>query len=243
MQAVRRAVGPVRRRRFYQTVTIAPGESGYAVELDGKGVHTPGRRLLAAPTADLAADLAREWANQGEHIEPADMPLTRLATTIIDGVAAAREEVAAEIRKYIASDLLLYRAELPSGLHARQAQLWDPILAWVRDRLGADFKLAGGVIHVAQPAAALSAAAAALPQDEWRLGALHAATTLTGSGLIALALLHGALSAQQGWQAAHVEEDWNIDQWGRDEIALRRRAGRFAEFQAAALVLRALPDR
>src|SRR5215469_16640148 len=89
LEVVRRAVGPVRRRRFYQTVTIAAGESGYAVELDGKAVHTPGRRLLAAPTADLAADLAREWANQGEHIEPANMPLTRLANTIIDGVAAA----------------------------------------------------------------------------------------------------------------------------------------------------------
>jgi len=51
------------------------------------------------------------------------------------------------------------------------------------------------------------------------------------------------VSDEQGWQAAHVDEDWNMEQWGRDEIALRRRADRFAEFQAAALVLRALPNR
>jgi len=243
VEVVRRAVGPPRRRRFYQTVTIAAGESGYAIELDGKPVRTPGRRLLAAPVADLANGLAEEWAGQREHIEPVNMPLTRLANTIIDGVAASREEVAAEVRKYLASDLVLYRAELPTGLRARQAQLWDPILAWARDALGAHFKLASGVVHVAQPAAALSAAGAVLPQDEWRLGAVHAATTLTGSALIALALLHAAVSDEQGWQAAHVDEDWNMEQWGRDEIALRRRADRFAEFQAAALVLRALPNR
>jgi chaperone required for assembly of F1-ATPase len=235
--AVRRAVGGVRRRRFYQTVTIAAGGSGHLVQLDGKAVRTPGRRLVAAPVAELAGALAEEWARQGEHIDPETMPLTRLANTIIDGVAAARDEVAAEIRNYLASDLLLYRAETPELLRARQAQLWDPILIWAREALGADFKPGSGVMHVVQPAAALSAAGAALPKHEWQLGALHAATTLTGSALIPLALAHRALSVESAWRAAHVDEDWNMEQWGRDEIALQRRAARFAEFKAAALVL------
>jgi chaperone required for assembly of F1-ATPase len=43
-----------------------------------------------------------------------------------------------------------------------------------------------------------------------------------------------------GSAAAHVDEDWNMAQWGSDEVALQRRAFRFAEFQAAALVLRTL---
>ena len=243
VEAVRRVVGPQRRRRFYETVTIGAGEGGHAIELDGKPVRTPGRRLLAAPVPALAAALADEWASQSEHIEPANMPLTRLANTIIDGVAASHEEVAAEIRKYLASDLLLYRAESLAGLRVRQAQFWDPILAWFRDTLGASFELASGVVHVPQPAQALALAGASLPTDDWRLGATHAATTLTGSGLIALALLHGALSVEQAWQAAHIDEDWNMEQWGRDEIALQRRASRFAEFQAAALVLRTLSNR
>ena len=168
------------------------------------------------------------------------MPLTRLANTIIDGVAAAQEQVAAEIRKYLASDLLFYRAESPAPLRARQAQHWDPVLAWARQALGADFKLGAGVVHVDQPAAALDAAGAALPRDPWPLGALHAATTLTGSTLIALALMRGVLSPEAAWQAAHVDEDWNMEQWGSDEIALKRRGFRFAEFNAAALVLRTL---
>ena len=210
--------------------------------LDGKPVRTPARRTLAAPVPELARALADEWAAQGEFIEPAKMPLTRLANTIIDGVAAAQEQVAAEIRKYLASDLLFYRAESPAPLRARQAQHWDPVLAWARQALGADFKLGAGVVHVDQPAAALDAAGA-LPRDPWPLGALHAATTLTGSTLIALALMRGVLSPEAAWQAAHVDEDWNMEQWGKDEIALRRRSSRFAEFAAAALVLGLLRER
>jgi chaperone required for assembly of F1-ATPase len=242
VEAARRAVQSPQRRRF-KAVTIAAGEgekAGHAIYLDGKPVRTPGRRALAAPEAELARALADEWAVQGEYIRPAEMPLTRLANTIIDGVAAAREEVAVEIRKYLASDLVFYRAESPAPLRARQAQHWNPIVAWARQTLGADFALGSGVVYVAQPTAALNAAAAALPGDAWRLGALHAATTLTGSALIALALMHGAVTPEAAWQGAHVDEDWNMEQWGRDEIALKRRGFRFAEFGAAALILRTL---
>ncbi len=234
------------RHRFYTAVTIAAGESGqgeqaaHAICLDGKPIRTPGRRALAAPVAELARALADEWAAQGEYIDPAKMPLTRLANTIIDGVAAVQDQIAAEIRNYLASDLVFYRAENPAPLRARQAQHWDPLLYWARQALGADFKLASGVVHVAQPAAALEAAGAALPRDPWRLGALHAATTLTGSALIALALMHDAIAPEAAWQAAHVDEDWNMEQWGSDEIALKRRGFRFTEFKAAALVLQTL---
>jgi chaperone required for assembly of F1-ATPase len=247
VEAARRPVRRPLRHRFYKAVTIAAGAGdkggeagGHAICLDGKPVRTPGRRALAAPVPELARALADEWAAQGEYIEPAKMPLTRLANTIIDGVAAAHDEVAAEIRRYLASDLLFYRAEAPAPLRARQAQLWDPVVSWARHALGAEFELGTGVTHVAQPAAALEAAAAALPCDPWRLGALHAATTLTGSALIALALTRRAITPEVAWQAAHVDEDWNMEQWGRDEVALQRRGFRFAEFAAAALVLQTL---
>jgi chaperone required for assembly of F1-ATPase len=49
--------------------------------------------------------------------------------------------------------------------------------------------------------------------------------------------LRGRLTAEAAWQAAHVDEDWNMEQWGKDEMALERRAFRFAELQAAATIL------
>jgi len=241
IEATRRSMRTALPRRFYETAATAAVADGYAVRLDDKPVRTPARRVLAAPTLALAEAIAAEWQAQKDVIDPAKMPLTRLANAIIDGVADAPQPVAAEIAKYLASDLLLYRAGAPPGLVERQAQHWDPILDWARQALGADFKLGEGVVHVAQPEAALTAARAAIPLEPWRLGAVHAMTTLTGSALIALAMARGALSADAAWRAAHVDEDWNMAQWGRDEMAAARREFRFAEFQAAATVLACRP--
>jgi chaperone required for assembly of F1-ATPase len=235
--AARRDLRPSLPRRFYRQAGVEDGQEGFLLVLDGRPVRTPARRPLAAPSRALATALAAEWDAQGETIDPATMPLTRLANAIIDGVAAAPAPVAAEIEKYLGSDLVFYRAAQPQALVERQARRWDPVLAWARDALGARFVLAQGVVHAAQPPAALAATRAAIPREPWRLGALHAITTLTGSALLALALLHGRLTIDHAWDAAHVDEDWNMEQWGRDAIALERRAARRAEMQAAATVL------
>jgi len=166
------------------------------------------------------------------------MPLTRLANSIIDGVSERSAPVAEEVARYLASDLVCYRAGSPRGLVERQARHWDPIVEWVRDVLGARLLLAEGVVHVTQPETALAAAGVAIPGDPWRLGAVHSVTALTGSALLALALAQGRITADEAWAAAHVDEDWNMEQWGRDELALERRAYRYAELQAAATVLK-----
>jgi len=240
IEAARRGTHPPLRQRFYGKVTTAGVDEGYAVRLDDKPVRTPARRILAAPTLPLAEALAAEWEAQREAIDPAKMPLTRLANAIIDGVAERPQPVAAEIAKYLASDLLFYRAAGPLALAERQRLSWDPILVWAAQSLGARFEWTEGVTHRAQPQPALQAAGAAIPADPWRLGTMHVVTTLTGSALIALALARGFLTAENAWDAANVDEDWNMEQWGRDELALDRRAFRFAEFQAAATVLASL---
>jgi chaperone required for assembly of F1-ATPase len=244
--ASRQSMRPVLRRRFYQEVSIAEGDGACGVRLDGRPVKTPAHRLLAAPTRALAEALAAEWRAQGDIIEPASLPLTRLANSIMDGVADAPEPVAREVGDYLACDLLLYRAASPQALVDRQAQAWDRVIDWARAALGATFVTGAGLRFVAQSAAALAAARAAIPRDAadtndlWRLGAVHAITTLTGSALLALALLKGRLAVEDAWAAAHVDEDWNMEQWGRDQPALERRAARFAEMAAAATVLAAV---
>jgi chaperone required for assembly of F1-ATPase len=240
IEAVRRTLRPALPRRFYETAATAAVAEGHAVRLDGKPVRTPAGRLLAAPTLALAQAIAAEWDAERDVIDPAKMPLTRLANAIIDGVCDHPGPVAAEVEKYLATDLVCYRAASPRGLVERQARRWDPILDWARSALGADFSLGEGVIYVPQPAPAIAAARAAIPDDPWRLGAVHTVTTLTGSALIALALLRARLTADEAWAAAHVDEDWNMEQWGRDEIALERRAFRFAELEAVAKVLGSL---
>ena len=208
--------------------------------LDDRRIRTPAGTYVTVPTRALAEAIAAEWQAQRECIDPAGMPLTRLSNTIIDGVAKVCAPVAAEVVKYIRSDLLFYRAETPSGLIARQTEYWDPILAWARETYGAHFMLAQGVGFVRQPEPAVAAMAAAIPTDPWRLGAVSAMTTLTGSALIAIAVAAGHLSVEAAWIAANVDEDWNMEIWGRDELALARRASGEAEMRAAAALLACL---
>jgi chaperone required for assembly of F1-ATPase len=148
--------------------------------------------------------------------------------------------VTEDIAKYLGSDLLFYRAGHPEALAAREAGLWDPVLFWAADALGAHFILAEGIVHVRQPASAIRAAREALPSDPWSIAALHVVTTLTGSALLALALLRGVLDSAQVWTAAHVDEDWNAEQWGVDGEVAARRAARLVDFNAATRILKSL---
>lgn len=230
------------RKRFYKhasaAATATAGEGGFAILLDDKPVKTPVRRALAAPTRPLAELLANEWDAQETVIEPARMPLTRLANAVIDAVADQAGPVTDEVTKYLGSDLLCYRADSPPGLVARQSQHWDPVIDWAREKLGARFVLVEGIVYAAQPDDAIAAARAAIPQDHWRLGAVASITTLTGSALLALALAHDAIEPAAAWAAAHVDEDWQMEYWGSDDQALERRAYRLADFEAAVSVLK-----
>ena len=228
-------------KRFYKDVTIKDEEGGAAsLLLDGKPVRTPGKALLAMPRA-LADAAAEEWRAQQDRIDPSTMPLTKLANSAVDGVRGREQAVIDDILKYAGSDLLCYRAEGPKGLVASQTKHWDPVRAWAKSTLDAPLNLAEGVVHVAQPQASLERIRRALADlDPLSLAALHVMTTLTGSALIALAVLRGRLTPEQAWQAAHVDEDFQISQWGEDEEAKERRENRWRDFAAAARMLELL---
>jgi len=230
-------------KRFYRAVEVREVEGGrHAVTLDGRGARTPGRNALSATSRALMTRVAAEWERQRETIDPADMPLTRLLNSAIDGVARTMAETRADVLKYAGSDLLCYRAEEPEAPAERQRLAFDPILAWAREAHGARFVLAQGVVFVTQPEAAVAAMRRLIPVGAWRLGAVHVITTLTGSALIALALAGQAITADNAWAAAHVDENWNEELWGRDDGAVARRALRRTEFDAAISVLRLVPE-
>ena len=228
------------RKRFYTTTGVIEENGGFTVALDGKPVRTPGRHPLAAPVRELAEAMAAEWDAQADMIDPMTMPLTRLAHSVIDGVADNIPAVADDVARYFGSDLLFYRAGFPEALVARQGEHWDPVLRWAADDHGAHFILTEGVMHVAQPDTAIAAMRALLPEDAWRIAAMHVITTITGSALLAVALKEGGRTPEQIWAAAHVDEDWNADAWGADEEVTERRAVRQRDFEAAVRVLKAL---
>jgi chaperone required for assembly of F1-ATPase len=242
---VRRAQIQMKRplpKRFYTEVSLGEEADGFTILLDGKPVKTPAKNALALPTREAAELVVAEWAAQGEHIDPATMPITKLANTAIDAVANSLDEVFDEIVRFAGSDLLCYRADAPKELVARQAKHWDPVIAWIATAHHARFILAEGVMHQEQPATAIAAFAAALDayRDPFRISCINVVTTLTGSAILALAFADGAFDLDTVWTLAHVDEDWTSEHWGSDEEAEARREARYGEYAAAAALFAAL---
>ncbi len=229
-------------KRFYKATGTEPAENGFAVTLDGKVALTPGRARLVLPTDAAARLVADEFAAQGTEIDPVSMPVMRLANMAIDGVARDPGAVADDILRFASSDLLFYRADGPERLVARQAQAWDPVLAWAREAIGARFRLGEGVMFVEQPPEAIEAVRRHLGTrtEPFRIASLHLITTLTGSALLALGVEAGALAADEAWTAAHVDEAWNAEQWGQDAEAVARHNNRCRDMKAAVALLEAL---
>lgn len=224
-------------KRFYEKAGVEEVDGLFRVVLDGRPVRTPARALLAVPWRPVAEALAREWEAQGERIDPSRMPLTRIVNVALDGVASVADAVKDEIAAYAGSDLLAYRAEGPERLVQRQTAEWDPIVVHAERRLGVRLRLAEGVMPIEQDARLVPALRAALPDNPFALAGLHTVTTLTGSALIALALLDGFLDARSAFAAANVDEDWNVELWGEDAEAASRRSYRWAEMDAAAILV------
>jgi chaperone required for assembly of F1-ATPase len=237
MRAAQLNMRPSLPKRFYAQASVGENKDGLnALLLDGRPARTPGGREVAVRRRAIAEAVAREWREQDAAVDPSTMPATRIVNSALDGVAANMARTRAEIANYAASDLLCYRAEGPPSLVERQAAAFDRVLDWADEELGARLALSVGVVPVAQPAEALDRLRAALDSfdDPIALAALHVMTTLTGSALLALAIARGALGAEEAWRAAHLDEDFQIERWGEDEEARRRRDARWRDMRAAA---------
>jgi chaperone required for assembly of F1-ATPase len=241
LKLARKDVRPALPKRFYKEASVAEEAHGFGVLLDGRQVRTPAKVLLSVPSRELAEAIAAEWRAQGENIDPTTMPLTRLVNSALDGVARDISSVIDDVVRYAGSDLICYRAAEPEGLVAAQSEAWDPVLTFVREAFGARFICVEGITFAEQPARAIAAVREAIVQSTGErplaVAALHVMTTLTGSVLLALSVAHGKLSPQAAWDAAHVDEDFQMRVWGSDVEALERRAQRYKEMQAAARAL------
>ena len=230
-------------KRFYKTVTVQSVEDRFAILLDGKSVKTPGKRELYLPNEPLASAICSEWDVQGERLDPESMILTKLANTAIDRVQPRKNEIIADLLKYISSDLLCYRAESPKELVERQNEKWSPILGWAEHELAISLKITSGILHVDQSQEAIDNAQHHISEyDAFILSGLHNMTTLLGSAILSLAHLKGHIDLDHVWSVAHVDEDWQSEHWGVDEEAHVRREKRFVEMQSISRFLKLAND-
>ena len=225
-------------KRFWKEVGVEQEGEGWGVRLDGRPVKTPARAALRVPTSKLADDIAKEWRDVDDKIDPRAMPFTGLANAAIDRVASDRQAFASGLANYAEADLACYRAEGPHELVDRQEEQWDKLLALARRRFDVDFVTTSGLMHVAQPAATverLSHAVSAL--DPFRLAGLSPLVTVGGSLVAALAVLEKAITPEEAWEAVSVDDRWQLEQWGADSEAEAALENRRRAFLAAARFL------
>ncbi len=234
-------------KRFYARASwaaVPPGEddgrtgAGFRVLLDGKAVKTPAKAEMVLPTRALTEAIAAEWQALGEEVEVRSLVLTGLAWAAIDRVGPGRERVVEELAGFGAHDLVCYHAETPADLAARQREQWRPLLDWAARALDAPLAVTTGVVSIEQPSEALAALRRALvAQDDFELTALSAAAGAAGSLVIGLALVAGRIDAAAAFDAAQLDESYQIERWGEDPEAARRGGAIKADLEAAARFL------
>ena len=239
-------------KRFYERAAAEPcppsedgtrGGAGFRVVLDGRPIKTPAKADMVLPSLVLAEALAAEWQAQGAEVEVRSLALTGLVWTAIDRVGSDRARVVEEVAAHAAHDLVCYRAEAPAELVARQQTVWQPLLDWAALSFEARLAVTAGVVPIAQPPEALAALRQAVAaKSDLELTALGAAVTAAGSLVIGLALGAGRIDAAAAFEAAQLDESYQIGRWGEDPEAARRRAAIKADLEAAARLMALLRD-
>ncbi len=222
-------------KRFYDNVATQKQAGGWQVTLDGRGLKTVRGTPQLVPTQPLVEALVSEWDIEGEELDPNAFPLRDMADYAIDIVAKDRAGVADKLIAFADTDTLLYRADPDEPLYARQREVWEPIVSAFETKHAVTLKRVSGVMHAAQDDAALASIRASMNElDPFALAALETMTSLAASLTIGLSALEEGADIEGLWQAASLEEEWQVEQWGRDEEAEERRVKRAADFERAA---------
>ena len=207
-------------KRFWKQAVAEPCDGGFTVTLDGRAVKTPAKRLLVLPTLAMAEVIAAEWDAQQGRVKPETMPATRAANSAIDNVAIQFAAVAHDLARYGETDLLCYRATAPQELIDRQADAWDPLLAWSAAALRSPLIATAGVMHIRQPETSIAKLTSQIHAfTPFQLAAVHDLIAISGSLILALAVTRGRLSLDEAWRLSRIDETWQNELWGVDEDA------------------------
>ena len=138
---------------------------------------------------------------------------TGIKTNFVDSVA--------RVAAYSASDLLCYRGLEGSPLAARQEKIWQPILAWAAARHHISLAVTHDLAPIDQDPQQLKKVAKVVGGlDPYQLATLAEVTSLSGSVIVALALLDNEIDEAGAWEAGALDENFQIESWGEDTEAL-----------------------
>jgi len=220
-------------KRFYKTAEAGTAPGGYVIRLDGKAVKTPLQNNLLLESKFLAEAMAIEWNNQGKEIDINSMPLNQFANTMVDkSKGSDREDMNKELLRYASSDLICYFATTPKILVERHKENWLPLIDWLKDEYDIALEYVSGIKYHNQPKESLNIFEKLIeglnPRD---FTIVQFVTGVTGSVVIALAMLHEKISTNKAYEAACVDEIYQLETWGEDDEARKHLDGKKLELE------------
>lgn len=230
-------------KRNYKVAKVKKlSKTEWIIMLDDKQLKTPAGKNIILPTKPLANALCKTWQDQKQEIVA--LPLMRLVNTAFDGVAIDKQAVKEDIIRFAICDMLYYRATSPQTLVQQQKIMWDPWIDYMENLLGTQLEIGEGIKPIKQNKKTIAAFNFHIGNinEPLLLASMHVATSLTGSAILALAIYNGKLECNKAWQIAHIDEDFNRQQWGEDKQAQQRREKQFQEMKTACFVIKNLRD-
>ncbi|KAI0293456.1 hypothetical protein BC826DRAFT_1015633 [Russula brevipes] len=208
--------------RFWKTVSLQERGDSLAITLDSRPLKTPaGKPLFLPHSKRLAATLiVTEWENQRNVLKSHALPMTSLAARAIDAMneAATRQNVRDALLKYLDTDTICFHQNHPEQLVRLQDEHWNPLLTWARDTFDIELLTSDSVLFNSQPEVTKRKLDKVLQSfDPWQMAAMERVTFTTKSFIVALALAHGRITAEQAALASQVEVASQIERWGEVE--------------------------
>lgn len=230
-------------KRFYKLVSTHQTQNGFEIHLDGRAVKTPMRETLNAPTQGLANAIMEEWAAQGDDITPDTMPITQILSTRLDRVAHERGAMEPLILAYLDTDLVCYRTEKPDELRARQDKMWGVSLSWFEAQYGGVLKITDGLAALSQAPVlhdAVGKFVKSLDDDYFTI--LQLVCAASGSLVLALAFVNGAVDEDHIFEAVRIEESYkaeiyDAEKYGPDPAQEKKDKALLRDLNAAAQYL------
>ena len=137
------------------------------------------------------------------------------------GAASGTPKLREQMREFLETDSVCYRCDWdmadPSEklLRRRQDRYYDPLLTWFKSVYGVQLAVAVGFGEAEHPPTAYDVAEDAVDTaSPWLKAVLQSVVGATKSSVLTLALAHRQVDVEQAWEAARVEEEWQIGEHG-----------------------------
>jgi chaperone required for assembly of F1-ATPase len=151
------------------------------------------------------------------------MTKQKLEQAMVD-IKNHRNEVIEKLMQFSATDAVFFWNTEDNGLAEKQEEVWAPVLDWASKMFNSKYAITANFDVPEQGKSTKDNFKNFMKElSDRELAAFYLASINMKSELLAAALVKGQISANQAFDAACLEEHWQVEHWGKDAIEEQRK--------------------